>query len=100
MTGEELKAIEGQHRARMAKLEEWNNSATMDQNTISELFVHIREQATEIERLRNEAADNALSGEAIMLARQMLKDELGIHHAFFDDCIGHAIAMVKEASHD
>ena len=37
-----------------------------------------------------------LNAEAIMISRKMLKDELGIEHAFFDDCVGHVIAMVKE----
>ena len=37
-----------------------------------------------------------LNAEAIMISRKMLKGELGIEHAFFDDCVGHAIAIAKE----
>lgn len=36
-----------------------------------------------------------LNGEAIMLARKMLKEELGIQTAFFDDSVRNAIILVN-----
>ena len=60
------------------------------------LLDQIAERDAKIARLQSAADSADMSGAAIMVCRKMLKDELGIHHAFFDDCVAHAIAMVKE----
>ena len=44
-----------------------------------------------------DAGKSDIKDECISICRKMLKDELGIEQAFFDDCVGHAIAMVKDA---
>jgi len=53
----------------------------------------MRWAGVQIRHLRGDYRD--LNEEAIVLARAMLKAELGIECAFFDDCISVAIGMAK-----
>ena len=79
-------------------LAHWSN--VYNSENCEKTATDIRALLDEVKRLRSAADSADMSGAAIMVCRKMLKDELGIHHAFFDDCVAHAIAMVKEGKTD